>query len=218
MNHFQKLETVMAKLRSDDGCPWDREQTHQTLKICLMEETAEVLDAIDQCHDPLLIEELGDLLLQVVFHSQIAKEENRFSLKTVVEAITHKLISRHPHVFGDKVCNDAGEVINQWEAIKKAEKKDERKSVLDGIVPQMGTLHFTEKVVKKVRKAEIPVSVPELNPETVTRIEQGTASAEEAADLLFALTATLADQDIHAEEILRSKTNQFIRTARALEK
>ncbi len=217
MNHFQKLEEVMEQLRGENGCPWDREQTHETLKICLMEETAEVLDAIDQCHDPLLIEELGDLLLQVVFHSQIAKEENRFSLKTVVEAITNKLITRHPHVFGDKVCNDAGEVINQWEAIKKSEKKDERKSVLDGIVPHMGTLHLTEKVVNKVRKAEIPVQINQPNAKTIDAINAGNASTEEISELLFSLTAELAKQGIHAEEILRTKTNEFMKQARELE-
>lgn len=218
MDHFKKLEEIMAQLRSENGCPWDMEQTHETLKICLMEEAAEVLDAIDSCDDPLLLEELGDLLLQVVFHSQIAKEEGRFTLKDVVESLTGKLIRRHPHVFGDKICEDSSAVVSQWEAIKQNEKKSERKSAMDGIVPHMGSLHRAEKAIGKAKKASIPVEVPTLDVNVFAEVAAGEASEETIAELLFALNAKVASQGLHAEDLLRSYTSRFIDKCREAEK
>lgn len=218
MEHFKKLEDIMAQLRSKDGCPWDMEQTHETLKICLMEETAEVLDAIDSCDDPLLLEELGDLLLQVVFHSQIAKEEGRFTLKDVVEAISNKLIRRHPHVFGDKECADADAVISQWEAIKQGEKKDERKSAMDGIPPHMGSLHRAEKAIGKAKKANIAIELPTPKLDSFNAIMENSATEKEIAELLFAINIKAAEQGLHAEDLLRSYTTDFINNCRELEK
>ena len=120
---FERLVEVMARLRGPGGCPWDREQTHFTLRAYLIEEAYEVLDALDRAEDPKFAEELGDLLLQIVFHSQIAAEEVRFSVVDVIREIYEKMIRRHPHVFGEKRAKDAAEVLRNWELIKRRERE-----------------------------------------------------------------------------------------------
>jgi tetrapyrrole methylase family protein / MazG family protein len=120
---FQKLAAVMARLRSPNGCPWDREQSHSTLRTYLIEEAYEVLDAMDSTDDIKFAEELGDLLLQVLFHAQIAKEEGRFDITDVIREIYEKMIRRHPHVFGQKRAKNAAEVLRNWENIKAEERK-----------------------------------------------------------------------------------------------
>jgi uncharacterized protein YabN with tetrapyrrole methylase and pyrophosphatase domain len=119
---FDKLVAVMSRLRSPNGCPWDREQTHATLRTYLIEEAYEVLDALDGANDAKFAEELGDLLLQVLFHAQIAREESRFSIADVIREIYEKMIRRHPHVFGEKRAKDAAEVLRNWEMIKAEER------------------------------------------------------------------------------------------------
>src|SRR5208337_885122 len=138
---FQKLVAVMARLRAPGGCPWDREQTHATLRTYLIEEAYEVLDALDSTDDVKFAEELGDLLLQVLFHAQIANEEGRFSIADVISEIYEKMIRRHPHVFGEKRAKDAAEVLRNWEIIKKEERlakysaveEKSHESLLDGV-------------------------------------------------------------------------------------
>lgn len=120
---FDKLVAVMARLRAPGGCPWDREQTHATLRTYLVEEAYEVLDALDSADDAKFAEELGDLLLQVLFHAEIAREERRFSIADVIREIYEKMIRRHPHVFGEKRAKDAAEVLKNWEIIKQQERK-----------------------------------------------------------------------------------------------
>jgi len=120
---FDKLVAVMARLRAPNGCPWDREQTHATLRTYLIEEAYEVLDALDGADDAKFAEELGDLLLQVLFHAQIASEEGRFSMADVISEIYEKMIRRHPHVFGEKRAKDAAEVLRNWEIIKREERE-----------------------------------------------------------------------------------------------
>ena len=122
MSSFEKLVSIMAQLRSAEGCPWDKEQTHITLRPYLIEEAYEVLEALDLGDDQSFKEELGDLLLQVVFHAQIAAEEDRFTIEDISQHIVDKLIRRHPHVFGDVEANTAGEVLNNWEKIKQQER------------------------------------------------------------------------------------------------
>src|SRR6516225_7280290 len=119
---FEKLVAVMARLRAPGGCPWDREQTHATLRTYLIEEAYEVLDALESSDDTRFAEELGDLLLQVLFHAQIAQEEGRFSIADVIREIYEKMIRRHPHVFGEERAKDAAEVLRNWEIIKKKER------------------------------------------------------------------------------------------------
>jgi len=119
---FEKLAAVQARLRAPDGCPWDREQTHTTLRTYLIEEAYEVLEALESGDDAKFAEEMGDLLLQIVFHSQIAKEEGRFSVSDVIREVHDKMVRRHPHVFGEKRAKDAAEVLKNWEQIKKEER------------------------------------------------------------------------------------------------
>jgi uncharacterized protein YabN with tetrapyrrole methylase and pyrophosphatase domain len=128
---FAKLVAVMARLRAPNGCPWDREQTHSTLRTYLIEEAYEVLDALDSTDDKKFAEELGDLLLQVLFHAQIAQEQKRFDITTVIREIHQKMIRRHPHVFGNKTAKTSAEVLRNWEQIKM----QERRSVAQGESP-----------------------------------------------------------------------------------
>src|SRR5436309_8316490 len=152
------LLRVMARLRSPKGCPWDREQDHMTLRWHAVEEVYELLDAIEARDDHEMEEELGDLLLQVVFHCQLAKERGAFNFDKVARRITEKLIRRHPHVFGTTKVKDVDEVWANWEKIKRAEKhgtKHARASALDGIPKHLPALLRAEKLVKKARKAKV---------------------------------------------------------------
>ena len=119
---YEDFLEIIAKLREPDGCPWDRKQTHETLKECLLEESQEVLDAIDSKDDENLCEELGDVLLQVVMHSQFAAEEGRFTMEDVVQCVAEKMVRRHPHVFGDIKVDSVEEGLDLWNAIKAQEK------------------------------------------------------------------------------------------------
>ena len=144
---FEKLAAVQARLRAPDGCPWDREQTHVSLRTYLIEEAYEVLEALESGDDGKFAEEMGDLLLQIVFHSQIAKEEGRFTVSDVIREVHDKMVRRHPHVFGEKRAKDSAEVLKNWEQIKKEErvaagkkngdggekKEDKPASLLDGV-------------------------------------------------------------------------------------
>src|SRR5471032_1554821 len=152
------LLKVMAKLRSPKGCPWDREQTHLTLRRHAIEEVYELIDAIESRDDHEMVEELGDLLLQVVFHAQTAKERGAFDFEKVARHLVDKLIRRHPHVFGATKVKNVDEVWANWEKIKKAEKhgtKHARHSALDGIPKHLPALLRVEKLVKKARKAHL---------------------------------------------------------------
>ncbi len=148
----------MAKLRSPTGCPWDREQSHLTLRRHAIEEVYELIDAIDARDDIEMAEELGDLLLQVVFHCQLARERGAFDFEKVTRHLVEKLIRRHPHVFGKTKVKNVDEVWANWEKIKKAEKDGthlERKSAFDGIPKHLPALLRAEKLLKKASKAEI---------------------------------------------------------------
>src|SRR5580765_1435092 len=152
------LLKVMARLRSPKGCPWDREQDHKSLSWHAVEEVYELLDAIEAGDDHELAEELGDLLLQVVFHCQLARERGAFNFEKVARHITDKLIRRHPHVFGKLKVKDVDEVWANWETIKHAEKhgtRHARPSALDGIPKHLPALLRAEKLVKKARKAKL---------------------------------------------------------------
>src|SRR3954466_14111574 len=152
------LLAVMAKLRSPKGCPWDREQDHMTLRFHAVEEVYELLDAIEAGDDQEMAEELGDLLLQVVFHCQLANERGTFDFEKVARHITDKLIRRHPHVFGDVKVKNVDQVWANWEKIKRAEKegtKHERPSAFDGIPKHLPALLRAEKLIKKARRAKL---------------------------------------------------------------
>ena len=158
------LLAVMARLRSPTGCPWDREQNHLTLRMHAVEEVYELMDAIEAGDDAEMAEELGDLLLQVVFHCQLAGERGAFDFEQVARRITDKLIRRHPHVFGDVKVKDVAEVWANWEQIKRNEKagtKHARPSALDGIPKHLPALARAEKLIKKAKKAKL-LTLPEV--------------------------------------------------------
>src|SRR5438309_815465 len=154
------LLKVMARLRSSNGCPWDREQDHMTLRFHAVEEVYELMDAIEAGDDHEMLEELGDLLLQVVFHCQLARERGAFDFQRVARHITDKLVRRHPHVFGDLKVRNVDQVWANWEKIKRAEKhgtRHARPSALDGIPKHLPALLRAEKLLKKARKAKVHI-------------------------------------------------------------
>jgi uncharacterized protein YabN with tetrapyrrole methylase and pyrophosphatase domain len=151
---FIRLVQVMGRLRGPHGCPWDREQTHESLAVHLLEETYETLEAIDGGDRSILSEELGDLLLQVVFHSELAREAGDFGVAEVIETLLSKLFHRHPHVFGDVVADDAQQVVKNWEALKTKEKA--RKSVADDIPRNLPALLYAYKVLRRLRADDHP--------------------------------------------------------------
>ncbi len=203
---------VMARLRSPTGCPWDREQDHMTLRFHAVEEVYELIDAIEAGDDHEMLEELGDLLLQVVFHSQLAKERGIFDFDKVARNMVEKLIRRHPHVFGTTKVKDVDEVWANWEKIKRAEKhgtKHERASALDGIPKHLPALLRAEKLVKKARKAHLLSDKP---PKNVNR------SKADLARQLFNLAEFAQKNGWHAEELLRGEIKKRERALRKTEK
>lgn len=146
---WERLVAIMATLRGPEGCPWDREQTHQSLKPYLIEETYEVLEALDSGDQSKFCEELGDLLLQVVFHARLAQEAGQFNIDQVITAICEKLVRRHPHVFGEVKVNGAAEVVENWERIKERERPEQRASALDGVVPGLPALLKAQELQDK---------------------------------------------------------------------
>src|ERR1039458_5376496 len=192
------LLKVMVKLRSPTGCPWDREQSHLTLRRHAIEEVYELIDAIESRDDVEMAEELGDLLLQVVFHCQLARERGAFDFEKVARHITDKLIRRHPHVFGTLRVKDVDQVWANWEKIKKAEKhgsRDARPSALDGIPKRLPALLQAAKLVKKAHKARLltPVSA------------KPARNKKQLAELLFALAQFAQEAGWSAEDLLRAE-------------
>lgn len=196
------LLAVMARLRSSTGCPWDREQDHLSLRFHAVEEVYELMDAIEAGDDHEMAEELGDLLLQVIFHCQLAGERGAFDFEEVSRRIVEKLIRRHPHVFGDSNAKTVDAVWAQWEQIKKAEKKGtkhERPSALDGIPKHLPALLRAEKLVKKARKAKL---LADANGKPKARAKG------EIASQLFELTQFAQSKGWSAEELLRAETSK----------
>jgi XTP/dITP diphosphohydrolase len=194
------LLEVMAKLRSPEGCPWDREQDHTSIRFHAVEEVYELLDAIEAGDDHEMLEELGDILLQVVFHCQLARERGAFDFDQVAQHILEKLIRRHPHVFGDSKAKTVDAVWAQWEQIKKAEKhgtRHERPSALDGIPKHLPALLRAEKLVKKARKAGLLDRRP---------LRRTTRSRSKFAEELFELVSFAQEKGWSAEELLRAET------------
>jgi uncharacterized protein YabN with tetrapyrrole methylase and pyrophosphatase domain len=205
------LLAVMARLRSPTGCPWDREQDHRTLRFHAVEEVYELLDAIEAGDDHEMAEELGDLLLQVVFHCQLARERGVFDFDKVARNITDKLIRRHPHVFGDVKVKNVEQVWANWEQIKRAEKKGtkhERPSAFDGIPKHLPALLRAEKLVKKARKAKVSTAA-----KPAKKI-----SRRDLAEQLFHLTELAQQHGWSAEELLRGEAKKRERAWRSLEK
>jgi tetrapyrrole methylase family protein/MazG family protein len=225
VNELYRLVDVMKRLRSPGGCPWDREQTHESLKPYLLEEAYEVLSAIDMHDDEELKEELGDLLLQIVFHAQLADEENRFSIDDVAESIVKKLIRRHPHVFSEVKVNGSEEVLQNWEKIKKDEGK---KSALDGVPPTLPALLKARRVQEKAKRVgfdwdnaegafeKVVEEVNELK-KAIVEGKKGTVE-EELGDVLFSIVNVSRFLDVDAEDALRKTIHKFMVRFQYIEK
>jgi len=223
-----ELVRIMARLRAPDGCPWDREQDHQTLEKYLIEEAYELIDAIEDKDDVQMRDELGDVLLQVVFHAQIAQETGRFDLQQVAQGICEKLIRRHPHVFGTTEAADSAAVLTQWDAIKKQERAgQQRKSALDGIPRSMPALTQAEKIQKKAAKLgfdwpNVEGVIDKLE-EELEELKEALREAddakihEEIGDMLFSLVNLTRYRHESAEEILRLTVKKFYRRFRYIE-
>ncbi len=218
---FDEFMDITRKLRSEEGCPWDREQTHESLKTCMIEECYEAIEAIDKKDDVNLCEELGDILLQVALHSAIAEEAGEFSVDDVIQAVAEKMIRRHPHVFGDVVVEDSAGVVRNWDEIKKKEKK--AASVMEEMLEVPKAFPATiraEKVQKKAAKSGVDFEgyrqamdrvYEELGKLSET-IEIGDKSKifEEFGDALFSLVNLSRFLQLNAENSLTNATNKFI--------
>jgi tetrapyrrole methylase family protein/MazG family protein len=220
---ISRLREIVAQLRAPDGCPWDREQTHLSLKPHLLEECYELFDAIDDGNSVELREELGDLLLQVVMHSQMAAERGAFTFDSVADGIANKLVSRHPHVFGDVELGTSEAVLKHWETLKRAEKQ-ERKSNLDGVPRALPALARAQKIQSKASR--VGFDWPEPGPawekvleevEEVKRAGSNDELAVELGDLLFALVNVIRLRKLDAEQLLNSATSKFQRRFQAME-
>ena len=224
---FKALVEVIAILRSENGCPWDREQTHTSLKSTLLEETYETVEAIDSGEPEKLKEELGDLLLNIMLQAQIASEQQHFDIYDVIDTLTEKLIRRHPHVFGDVDVENAGDVVKNWEEIKKQEAGyEDRKSVLDGIPIALPALLRAQKIQKRAARVgfdwdDISDVVDKVDEELVEMkecLQNGDDAVEmEIGDLLFAIVNLCRFVELQAEETLRKSNRKFISRFKRME-
>lgn len=211
---IERLVQVMDQLRSPGGCPWDAEQTHQSLAKYLLEETYEALEAMDQGDLGSLREELGDLLLQVVFHARIAQEQDpEFTLDEIAQGVVDKLIRRHPHVFAGLEVNSTAELEANWANIKSSEKA--RESVTDGVPTAMPALQLATQLAYRARENEIKPVEPELVEKLRNLI--GEVSEENLAALLFATVELGRTSDLDAESALRAEAMRFRKAIREAE-
>jgi nucleoside triphosphate diphosphatase len=222
---FNKLCEIVAKLRAPGGCPWDREQTHESLLPQLIEEAYEVAGAVRAKDDANFREELGDLLLLIVMHAEIAQETGRFKIDNVIGHVTEKLIRRHPHVFGTSDARDSGAVLKQWESIKRAEKTS--KHYLDSLPAALPALMRAQKAQSKVARVNFDWSEPG---EVIAKVEEelsetkqaiasqdGEAMENEIGDLLFAVVNLARKCKLDAESALQTATDKFVARFNRLE-
>lgn len=203
MSAIDDLRHTIARLRGPGGCPWDQEQTHATLVRCLIDEVSELIDTIDRLDFPHMREELGDVLIQVVFHAQLAEEAGHFDLEAVAREVNEKLIRRHPHVFGEGRLETSDQVITQWEAIKAQEKKNApaKTGVFKSLPPRLPALMFAEAVWKQIDKQDLPAA----GVVDTDQVRALGAHLDEAAlgRMLFELTAAARAKGLDPEGALR---------------
>jgi len=222
---FNKLCEIVAKLRAPGGCPWDREQTHESLLPQLIEEAYEVAGAVRAKDDANFREELGDLLLLIVMHAEIAQETGRFQIDNVIGDVTEKLIRRHPHVFGTSDARDSGAVLKQWESIKRAEKTS--KHYLDSLPAALPALIRAQKAQSKVARVNFDWSEPG---EVIAKVEEELSETKQAiasqdreameneiGDLLFAVVNLARKCKLDAESALQTATDKFVARFNRLE-
>lgn len=222
LDTFGALVDIIARLRAPDGCPWDKEQTHLSLKPNLLEECYEALEAIDEDDDQKLCEELGDILMQIALHSQIGQEDGQFSVQDVLRSINTKLIRRHPHVFGGTKVSGSQDVIQNWEAIKQQEKGTT--SVLDGLPKGMPALAYSQTMQRRAARVgfdwkEIGGVIDKLG-EEVGELRECTNHEErvrEFGDVLFALVNVARRLDVESEEALQLAARRFYRRFQLME-
>ena len=220
MKSIDELVKTVARLRSPDGCPWDKEQTHNTLKRYLIEEAYETLEAIDNNDSMALMEELGDVLLQIILHAQIASETKQFTLEDVADYINKKMIKRHPHVFSNVIANTKEEVLVNWEKLKK-EEKPERKDIFDGIPASLPALLKALKVSKKAAREGFDWSkessiweamekeIKELR--EAVKLKDKEQQEEELGDVLFMITNIARWYKLDPEDTLNKGIKKFIK-------
>ena len=220
------LEEIVRILRAPGGCPWDAEQTHQSIRRNFLEEAYEAAEAIDEESPEHLKEELGDVLLQVVFHARMEQEEGRFDLDAVADGVCKKLIYRHPHVFGDVSVSGTGEVLSNWEELKRKEKGQATNTdALESVARSLPALWRAEKVQKKAQKAgfdwpDVSGALDKLSEELEelkVAAAQGTNVAEELGDLLFSAVNVSRFLKVDCEDALNQATDKFIDRFRKVE-
>lgn len=222
---FSHLVDIVKKLRSDSGCPWDKEQTFESMRGNLVEEAYETIEAIEEKNPEKIKEELGDLLLQVVFISRIAEEEGKFDISDVISSINKKLVRRHPHVFGEEKVRDSKDVLKKWAKLKKEEKG--KVGILDGIPRALPELQKAKRIQEKVarlgfdwkRWEEVFDKVKEEMEEVKETILEGNKKRieEEIGDLLFAITNLARFLDVNPEDALRGANRRFINRWKKME-
>jgi len=225
MKEFDKLVNIMEKLRDENGCPWDKEQTFETLKTFVIEEAYELIDAIDDKDFKHICEELGDLQLQIVFLSQIAKETNLFKIEDVLTSINEKMIRRHPHVFGEEQVSNSNDVLTNWEKIKteerKANKTEEKKRFLSGIAKHLPALQTAYQIGVKTSRIgfdwEKPSEVEKKVEEEWLEYKEAMKSnntkkvKEELGDVLFTLAQLVRKHGFEPEDLLRNANKKFMK-------
>jgi len=224
LSQFSALVDIIARLRAPDGCPWDKKQTHASLRKNLLEECYEVLEALDEGNSDRLCDELGDLLMQIVLHIQIAAEAGEFGLGDVVNSINNKLIHRHPHIFGSRKVKDADEVALNWEVLKQEERGADT-SMLASVPKQMPALGYSQEIQHRVAQVgfdweEIDGVIEKLA-EEVSEFKQADGQerrAEEFGDLLFTLANIARRLGIDSEAALREANQRFYRRFTYMEK
>ena len=233
-SNFKDLVALMETLRSKDGCAWDNEQTHESLKSCLIEEVYEIVDAVDSKDSEQLREELADLFFLIIFYCQIADDSNNFDINNVLESCLEKMTRRHPHVFGNKTAEDASEALNQWNEIKKKEieakqnGKNSDNSIVDNVPNHMPALQKAQKIQKKVARVgfdwEIIEDVIAKVHEELEEVKEAINNkdkepiAEEIGDLLFAVVNLSRFLKLDSEDLLRKSITKFTGRFKKVEK
>jgi len=211
MSAIDDLRKTIARLRAPDGCPWDQEQTHASLTRCLIDECSELLDTIDRLDMPHMREELGDVLIQVVFHAQLAEEAGHFDLEAVAREVNEKLIRRHPHVFGENRLETSEQVLVQWDAIKAQEKGGQKKNdaIFKELPPRLPALMFAEAVWKQIEKKQLPADgVVDVD---AVKALGATLDEAELGRRLFELAAAARVKGLDPEGALRLHASQVMR-------
>lgn len=225
MRETRDLTRIMARLRGPRGCPWDRKQTHRSLRPMILEEVYELLEAIDQGDDHALQEELGDVLLHILFHAQLARERKAFDFGAVARELADKLVRRHPHVFGREKLRNPSQVLRRWHQLKQQEKPS-RKSCLDGIPKRLPALLYAQNLQRRASRAgfdwtDPAKGVPEKIREEIRELAatggRGPAFSRELGDVLFTLVNLARHRKVDAETALRDAARRFSQRVRRVE-